>query len=522
MKEKADLIVRNAVIHCTDDHNRIAGAMAVRDGRVLATGSGEEIAAKFGADRVVDMEGRHVYPGFIDAHCHFYGYAIGLQYIDLTGSRSFDEVLARLREGGQPASGKWLVGRGWDQNLWPVKEFPDNHRLDEIWPGVPVMLIRIDGHVVLASSEALRRAGISSGHKFDPAQVQEKEGRLTGILSETAADVMRNAVPEPEGGELESLLARAERNCLDAGLTMVADAGLDLHQLENVRRMQHAGGLHMHIYAMLTPTVETLNAFLPSGPMLENKLTVRSVKIYADGSLGSRTARLKKPYADDPSTSGIMVTLPDSIISLCKVAYEKGYQVNTHCIGDSATHLVLSIYAGFLKGKNDLRWRIEHAQVVDPPDMHLFGDYSVVPSVQATHATSDMRWAADRLGEERMAGAYAYRSLLQQNGWIPNGTDFPIEHISPLKTFFAAVARKDESGYPEGGFGPGEALTREEALKSITIWAARSCFTEKSKGSLEPGKDADFVVLDGDLMTVPEMKIPGIRVTGTWIAGEQR
>jgi predicted amidohydrolase YtcJ len=383
------------------------------------------------------------------------------------------------------------------------------------------MLIRVDGHVVLANEAALLRAAIGIKNKFGDGQVEIKNGRMTGILSETAADLMRETLPEPKGQELLTLLKKAEQQCFAVGLTTVSDAGLDYRQVMLVDSLQKSGQITMQVYAMLTPNEKNINELVVKGPYITDQLVVRSIKIYADGSLGSRTARLKKPYADSPSGAGIIVTSPDSVSKLCDIAFKHGFQVNTHCIGDSANHLVLQKYAAVLKGRNDLRWRIEHAQVVDPDDMHLFGDYSVIPSVQATHATSDMKWAEERLGPVRIRGAYSYRSLMQQNGWVANGTDFPIENISPVFTFYAAVARKDQDGFPGGGYMMENALTREEALRSITIWAAKADFLERSKGSLEVGKDADFIVADQDIMSVNEQQIPKTRVLNTFIRGKQ-
>jgi predicted amidohydrolase YtcJ len=518
MKDKVDLIVTNGTIYTVDRVNSRAEAMAIRDGKLIAIGSMKSISATYESAKMLNVKGKYVYPGFIDAHCHFVGYALGLQYVDLLGCKSFDEVMGRLTASGTAGQGKWLVGRGWDQNLWVEKSFPDNGQLNSAFPDVPVMLIRVDGHVVLANQEALKRAGIGEANKFGE-QVEIRNGRLTGILSETAADLMRETVPPPTGDELLGLLQRAEKQCFSVGLTMVSDAGLDYHQVQELDTYQRNGRINMQVYAMLTPNEKNLNGFVRHGIYQTGKLTVRSIKIYADGSLGSRTARLKLPYSDAPSGSGIIVTSPDSIKVLCRIAHEHGYQVNTHCIGDSATSLMLKIYGDELKGRNDLRWRIEHTQVVDMNDLHLFGDYSVVPSVQATHATSDMKWAEARLGPDRIHGAYAYKALMNQNGWIANGTDFPIEHISPLLTFYAAVARKDLGGFPANGFMMENALSREEALRSITIWAAKADFMELSKGSLEVGKDADFVVLDQDIMEVREGQIPGIKVLETYIGG---
>ena len=519
-KEKADLIITNGVIYTADSVSAHVQALAVRDGKILATGTCDMISSGFSAPEILDLQGKAVFPGFIDAHCHFVGFALGLQYVELDGLKSFDEVLARLQKADNRGVKKWLVGRGWDHNLWEKKVFPDNEKLNRMFPATPVMLIRVDGHVVLANQTALKLAGIGTKHQFGDGQVGMKNGRMTGILSETAADLMRETVPQPRGEELAALLRRAEQQCFAVGLTCVSDAGLDYNQVMALDSMQKAGQLKMHIYVMLTPNARNISDFLMKGIFVTDKLVVRSIKVYADGSLGSRTARLKLPYSDAPATSGIGVTTADSVNKVCKLAMEHGYQVNTHCIGDSANNMILHIYASWLKGRNDLRWRIEHAQVVDPVDVHFFGDYSVIPSVQATHATSDMRWAPQRLGAERIKGAYAYKTLMMQNGWIANGTDFPIENISPLLTFYASVARQDLAGFPAGGFQPGDALTREQALHSVTVWAAKAGFLEKTKGSLEAGKDADFVVLDQDIMIIPIGKVPEVKVHQTFIRGK--
>ncbi len=520
MKKKADLILTNGIIYTVDSLNTVAEAMAVKDGKIIAMGNNEDIAGRFSAAEVIDAKGMAVYPGFIDAHCHFMGFALGLQYIDLGGLKSFDDVLMHLRQAERPGQGKWLVGRGWDQNLWINKNFPDNSRLNQLFPDVPVMLIRVDGHVVLANDEALKRAGISENHHFGDGQVEVKNGRLTGILSETAADLIRGVVPQPQDEDLVFLMKQAEQQCFSVGLTTVSDAGLEFSQIRILDSLQRSGEITMHVYAMLTPTEKNIQEYVMHGPFKTDKLKISSIKLYADGSLGSRTARLKKPYTDNTSINGIIVTSPDSVKALCRLAMEHGYQVNTHCIGDSAVKLILSIYGNFLKGRNDLRWRIEHAQVVDVADLHLFGDYSIIPSIQGTHATSDMYWAENRLGPDRIKGAYAYNGLMKQNGWIANGTDFPIENISPLLTFYASVVRKDLKGFPEGGFQMNNALTRRDALRSMTIWAAKADFLEHEKGSLQVGKDADFVILDQDIMQIPDQDIPKTRVLNTIIRGK--
>ncbi len=520
MKQQIDTLVTHARIYSVDSTNQVFGAMAIDKGKILALGSEEELSGRYTARNVIDAAGGTVFPGFIDAHCHFYGMALGLQYIDLGGTTSFDEVLKRLGRGVKGYNGSWIVGRGWDQNLWKEKEFPDNTRLSVLYPHNPVMLIRVDGHVVLANAEALRLAGIGVVNSYKKGEVEVKAGKLTGILGENAADKMRNTVPVPDETAITGLLARAEKLCLQAGLTGVSDAGLNTGEVILLDTLQRRRQLSLNIYAMLSPTPENIRHFVQKGPYETDRLSVRSIKLYADGSLGSRSALLKKPYSDDPGTNGILTTPVDTMRYLCKLALAHGYQVNTHCIGDSACSLMLGLYASCLHGKNDRRWRIEHAQVVDPEDLHLFADNSVIPSVQATHATSDMGWAGKRLGSERVKGAYAYKDLLLQNGWLANGTDFPIEQISPILTFYAAVARKDVQGNPVSGFQPENALTREEALRSITSWAARANFQETKMGSLEPGKNADFVILDQDLMEIPLARIPQTRVLKTYVHGE--
>lgn len=519
MKHQAELIFFNGKIYSVDKNNTCFEAMAIAEGKIMETGTSSIILKKYAGVPSIDLGGQAVYPGFIDAHCHFLGYAMNQQFVDLNGCHSLDEVLERLKSRLPLHPGAWLTGRGWDQNLWAVREFPDKARLDQLFPKNPVVLIRVDGHSVLCNQEALDRAGIGLSHAFKRGEVIVRNDQLTGILSETAADSMRARIPLPVLSQQQALILEAQQKCFAVGLCMVSDAGIDAGEVQLIRSMQDSGMLHLRVYTMLNPTPENMKNYIGKGPLLTDKLFIRSIKLYADGSLGSRTALLKAPYADDPLISGIRVIDPDSARSICALALQNGYQVNTHCIGDSAVRLMLEIYAGFLKGKNDLRWRIEHAQVVDPADFHWFGDYSIVPSVQATHATSDMNWAKERLGAGRLKGAYAYKTLLQQNGWLPNGTDFPIENISPLLTFYAAVARQDLHGLPPTGFMVENALTREEALRSITLWAAKAGFAEKENGSLEPGKNADFVILDGDIMTLPLTAIPSVKVIATYIDG---
>jgi len=521
MKEKADFILINGLVYTVDPAFTVKQAFAVTNGLFLSTGSNEEILESFDSDLVIDAGGKPVFPGLIDGHCHFYGYALNQhQAANLKGTRSFDEVLQLLRSFHEDHPFDWILGRGWDQNDWEVKEFPDNSILDQLFPENPVVLTRVDGHAMLANSEALRRAGITAETKVDGGEVILKNGKLSGMLIDNAADLMKGAIPEPENLITESALIDAQPDCFKVGLTSLVDAGLDYETILMIDSLQQSGKLKMRINAMLSPTKENINKFVEKGVFRKEKLSVSSIKLYADGALGSRGALLLEPYSDDPGNTGLLMSPPDYFRDILVKAYENGFQVNTHCIGDSANRMILKLYGEVLKVPNDRRWRIEHAQVVHPDDFQLFARFNIIPSIQSTHCTSDMNWAESRLGTERVKGAYAYKKLLAQNGWLVNGTDFPIEEINPLLTFFAAVARVSENGDPKGGYQMENALSREEALRSMTIWAAKGSFEEDMKGSIEPGKFADFIILEKDIMIVNPAEIPSIKVLKTYIDGE--
>ena len=519
-RSTADLIIKNAVIYTADSGFTIYTSMAVAGGKVLALGDDRYIFENYKSDSVYNAEGKPIYPGFIDAHCHFYGYALLSQYADLTPARSFNQLLDILGAHHEKHSPEWLTGRGWDQNHWPGKQFPNNTELNKLYPETPVVLTRIDGHAVLVNEAAILKAGITPDSIVNKSEALMKDGKFTGVFLESWADYFRNQIPVPAEKELNQLLSDAANNCYHAGLTMVADAGLDARTIDFIDQMQSDGDLKMAVYAMINPNDENIERFLKRGTRIRPKLSVRAIKLYADGALGSRGACLLQPYSDMPGEYGISTITPDELGRICLMAYDNGYQVCTHAIGDSAVRQVLDVYSNYLLPSNDLRWRVEHAQIVHPDDFVKFGEFAIIPSVQATHATSDMGWAGERLGKERLKNAYAYRKLMNQNGWIPNGTDFPIENISPVYTFYAAVARKDLQGHPPSGFQKENALTREEALRSITTWAAKSCFEENRRGSLSPGMNADFVVLSKDIMVVPENEIPLAKTLRTYIDGE--
>ena len=502
-----DLIVTNANIYTVDNDFSKAQAFAIKNGTFVAVGDETQIMRQYAAKETIDAQGDAVYPGFMDGHCHFTGYGENLvRWADLKGCLSFDEVSERLKVHDSLYPAEWLLGRSWDQNLWEVAEFPTNEKLAEVFPNKKVLLTRVDGHAVLVSKEVLELAGINEETKMDGGMAIIKESRCTGVLLDNLADAAKALVPKMENELRVQALLKAQENCMGVGLTSVTDAGLDIAAIELIDSLQQTGQLKMHVNAMVNPDDETMDHFMNQGIIDKPRLTVRSVKIYADGALGSRGAKLLEPYTDDPSNTGLIVESDDFYRHVCQKAYDAGYQVCCHAIGDGGVHHILDIYSEYLKGKNDLRWRIEHSQVVDEADFQRYGDLSVIPSIQTTHCTSDMDWADERLGE-RIKNAYAYQRLLQQNGWVVNGTDFPIEDISPIYTFYAAVARKHLDGTPAEGFQMENALTREQALRSITIWVAKGCFLENRKGSIEVGKDADFVILDRDLMTVAESDI---------------
>ena len=529
MKQQADTIFFNGKIYTVDSAFSIASSFAIREGKILAVGSEEEISSRYDSENKIDLKGKPVYPGFYDAHCHFFGYGSDLVKCNLYGTKSFDEVLDRLTEyskanpfpDGEELKMSWLLGRGWDQNDWVVKEFPDNKKLDSLFPHVPVYLVRVDGHAALCNSEALRRANITAQTKVSGGLVEIKNGRPTGIVIDNAMEVLKEIIPPFDDVMNRKALLTAQQNCFAVGLTSVCDAGLGSDTILLIRRLQKEGPLKMRINAMAADGEKSLQFIFTQGKIKDERLSVCAVKVYSDGALGSRGACLLEDYYDKPGQKGFLLHDTSYFRKIAQQCYERGFQMCTHCIGDSAARVILKIYGEVLKGKNDLRWRIEHAQVVHPDDLVLFEKYSVIPSVQPTHATSDMYWAEERLGTERIHSAYAYNDLLKQNNLVAFGTDFPVENISPLYTFYAAVARKDLKNFPERGFQPENIVSRENTLRAMTTWAAYAGFEEKEKGQIVPGMFADFVILSDDIMTIEENKIPLVRVEATYLNGEK-
>ncbi len=520
-KQKADLLVYNATIYTVDSTFSTAEAMVLKEGKILATGKTSELEKTFDVTSKLDAGGKFIYPGFIDAHAHFVGYGLSLQTVDLSGTKSWEECLDRVKTFAAVNKEGWITGRGWDQNDWEMKEFPNNESLDTLFPDRPVLLTRIDGHAAVANQTALDLAGVKAGDTLTGGEVEEMEGSLTGVLIDNAVDLVSTKIPATSAEQFKKALQAAQENCFAMGLTTIDDCGLSYTSVEQIKALQAAGDLKMRLYVMLSDEKANYDYAKKNGPIKTDRLNVRSFKVYGDGALGSRGACLLEPYHDKPGHYGFLLSHPAHFDSVANWLNEQRWQMCTHAIGDSGNRIILNTYARYLKGKNDLRWRIEHAQVVNQKDFALFGQYSIIPSVQPTHATSDMYWAGDRLGAERVKGAYAYQQLLQQNGWLPLGTDFPVEDISTFKTFYAAVVRKDAKGWPASGYQLENALSREQALRGMTIWAARSNFEENEKGSLEKGKLADFVILDADLMKEAPEKLLSVKVKMTYVGGEK-
>jgi len=520
--QDADLIVTNAHIYTVDPALPSARALAVKDGRFLAVG--DDVSEHRGpGTRVIDAGGAAVTPGFIDSHAHMAGLGRSLRILDLRDAASVEDVLAKVRQAAAGAPpGAWIQGRGWDQTRWPGRRFPNADQLSSAAPDHPVYLTRVDGHAAWVNRKALELAGITAATP-DPAGGKihrDASGRPTGILVDRAQALVGKLVPSPTAETVQEDLERAARLCARLGITTVHDAGVGAVEIEAYRELIKAGRLPIRIYAMIGGAGELWKEYLKRGVEVGDRLTVRSIKLMADGALGSRGAALLAPYADDPDNSGLLILTRSEIERIARQAVVHGFQVNTHAIGDRANRVVLEAYGAVLGGSNDRRFRIEHAQVVALGDFELFRRYSVIPSMQATHATSDMRWAEDRLGKERIRGAYAWRRFLELGLPVANGSDFPVEDPNPLWGFYAAITREDRSGRPAGGWMPEHRMTREEALKSWTWDGAYAAFEENRKGSITPGKLADFVIWSRDIMRIAPAEILETKARMTVVGGE--
>jgi predicted amidohydrolase YtcJ len=532
----ADLVLTNGRIYTVNNARPLVTALAVRGGRVLFVGSDAEakvLAAP--TTRVIDLHGATVIPGIIDAHAHLLGLGQMLQSANVAGAASYQEVIDRVKAHAKDVQpGVWILGRGWDQTRWATKEFPTHELLSRAFPSNPVVLERIDGHAVLANAKAMELAKVTAA-TAEPSGgriLKLASGSPSGVFVDNAMELIDRAIPAATPDQTRKAILAAIDECNRWGLTGIHDPGADPKTIAIYEDLAKVGKYNLRNYVMLSdpgePTAAVMlsNPYLRRGPqsaLYDGHLWIRAIKLYADGALGSRGAALLAPYSDDPTNSGLLVSAPAHIEAWAETALRRGFQVNVHAIGDRGNRIALDAFESALRRvpRADHRFRIEHAQVLSQQDIPRFAKLGVIPSMQATHQTSDMRWAESRLGPDRIRGAYAWRSLLNTGVVIPNGTDFPVEEVNPLLTFHAAVTRQDPQNSPVGGWYPDQKMTREEALQSITIWPAYAGFQESVLGSLAPGKYADFVVLDRDIMRVPDTEILGTRVISTWIGGKR-
>jgi predicted amidohydrolase YtcJ len=496
--------------------------MAVRGSHIAAVG--EDVAEHIGPKtQIIDAGGGTIVPGFIDAHGHLRGLGDSLANLDLREASSAAEVARKVAaEAATRKPGEWILGRAWDQTRWPGSRFPTTADLDKAAPNHPVYLTRVDGHAAWVNSKALELADVNAATQ-EPAGGRihrDPAGRPTGVLIDRAMGLVSRRIPPPTREQIKQRLARAAQHCARLGLTTVHDAGVAAEDLAAYRELIAEKRLPVRVYAMIRGEGALWLEYVARGPEIGSRLTVRSIKLMADGALGSRGAALKEPYSDEPANRGLLILDRTAIERVARTAVSSGFQVNTHAIGDRANRAVLDAYAAALGGRNDHRFRVEHAQVVALEDIPLFARYSVIASMQATHATSDMRWAQLRLGPRRVLGAYAWQRFLKLGVPVANGSDFPVEDANPLWGFYASITRQDHAGSPSGGWLPAEKMSREEALRSWTVAGAYAAFEEDHKGVLAPGKLADFAMLSADILEIPPLDILKTRVTLTVVDGE--
>ena len=524
----ADLIVTNGRIYTADDTRPLVEAFAVRGNRIVFTGSAREASALRGpTTRVVDAGGRTIIPGMVDGHAHFAGLAQTLRAVDLTGTKSLDEVIERVRaKAATLPKGTWITGRGWDQNAWGDTRFPTHDRLSAAVPDHPVMLVRVDGHANFVNAAAMQQAGVTRTTK-DPSGgkiIRDAQGQPTGVFIDKAQDLVGDKVPELSRDEMRAALKDAVTLMHRYGLVGMHDAGASRANIDLFEEMAKQGELGLRLYVMIGDNAEALRHYFAMGPrsaLYDGQVWVRAVKLYADGAMGSRGAALLEPYSDDPNNTGLLLSAPSHILEVAEAGLKAGFQINTHAIGDRGNRVVLDAYEKALATvpRADHRFRVEHAQILHQDDIPRFAQLGVIPSMQASHQTSDMYWIGKRLGPTRLYGAYAWQSLLQTGVVIPNGSDFPVEAVNPLISFHASIARQDARDWPAGGWYPEQRMSREDALRSMTLWPAYAGFQEKEMGSLTPGKYADFVMLDQDIMRVPVELVLKTQVVSTWVGG---
>ena len=525
----ADVIVVNARVYTVDESRPMVSAFAIRDGRFLFAGSDIEVRALAGTNtRVIDAEQATIVPGLVDAHAHLRGLGESLRNVPLAGSRSYEDVIAKVVERARTAKpGEWILGRGWDQNLWPSKEFPTHEALSRALPNNPVVLTRIDGHAILANSMAMRLARVTSATR-DPSGgriIRLPDNSPSGVFVDNAENLVAGAIPPLTSEQVRDAVVAAVAEANKWGLIGIHDAGASRRTIDIYESLASQGKFNLRNYVLISDDSADINHYMSRGPQVglhDGRVWIRSIKLYSDGALGSRGAALLAPYSDEAGNTGLLVSQPAHIQRVATEALRRGFQVGVHAIGDRGNRIVLDAYEAALKAvpSADHRFRIEHSQVISLDDIPRFAKLGVIPSMQGSHQTSDMGWAEVRVGPARIRGAYAWRSLLNTGVIIPNGSDFPVEEVNPLISFHSAVSRQGPDNKPPGGWYPEQAMTREEALKSMTIWPAYAAFQEKEMGSIAPGKYADFVMLDRDIMDVPADQILGARVIATWLGGK--
>ena len=497
----ADLVIHNAKVHTMCDGDEIQDAIAIKDGKIIEVGAERQILNKYSAAEYIDAGSKDVYPGFTDAHGHIFSYARQKLSVDLVGCKSYAEMLIRIEKHQDKNKRKFIIGRGWDQSVWGDNELPNNKKLNELFPDTPVCLFRIDGHALLANDFLIQQSNVYEKIKNDTelsdgGYIIYDNDEPTGVFVDNTMNPIIETLPDFPINELKKAIAEVQNELFMYGITGVHEAGISNHELKLLQEITQNKTLKLNIYAMLLPSSENISFARKNGIYHKDNLLVRSFKVYGDGAMGSRGACLKKAYTDQHNHTGYLTTSISRMKQIATICEETDYQMNTHAIGDSTNKVILDLYASIFKVKPDHRWRIEHAQVVDPNDFDLFANYGVFPSVQPTHATSDQRWAEKRLGKNRMHGAYAYKSLLERFGMLAIGTDFPVELTDPFLTIHAAVQRKNSENIPSQGFLSKESISMEECIKGMTTWAAFASFQENELGTIEKGKDATISIFE--------------------------
>jgi len=517
----------NGQIYTMDPDQPLVEAIAWDgEGRIVALGGADALAGRWPDAPVTDLEKRTVIPGLIDAHGHVMGLGFALLNADLAGAASIDEVIARLRRhAAELPEGAWLRGRGWDQTRWPGAEFPTAADLDAAFPERPVLLERIDGHAVWANSAAMAMVEADLSGDWQPEGGfihRDDEGNPTGVFIDRAEDVFEDVIPPPTEAEKALALDRALARMTSLGLTGVHDAGTSLDDLRRFLHREAVGQLPIRIHALADGDAEALASLCRMGMVETPRVTARGVKLYADGALGSRGAALLEDYSDDPGNRGLLFEQDDALQAMVDKAMGCDLQVAIHAIGDRANRQAIdALIAGQKRfDDNPGRHRVEHVQIIHPKDIPRLAGAGIIASMQPTHATSDMRWAEDRLGEQRLFGAYAWQRLRQAGARLAFGSDFPVEQVDPMLGIYAAVTRQDLDGEPPGGWLPDQRVTAEVAVAGFTIDAAHAGFAEHAVGSLEVGKRADFVVLDRNLFEIEAADIPDTKVLATYLDGQ--